>query len=223
MGFEVGEAATPEEKEAVYRFRYSVYVEEMGRYQDTADHVGKRLLEPEDETSWIFHAKEDGNVVGTARLSWGARGFSQRQIDEYSLEPFLAEVPHEHLAIGERVMVTPRLRGTGLVDQLWRDYKHARGLSGDRERLRYYEGLLRGFLQKLADQQARLVAEHALVPVRDAKLHEFFHWHHPRVRTTLTAGVAPSRAYQDGKRTGRGIDIRRPLATRGDGVRGLLP
>jgi predicted GNAT family N-acyltransferase len=118
MAFDVGEATTPEEKEAVYRFRYSVYVEEMGRYQDTADHEGRRLVEPEDETSWIFYAREGDDVVGTARLSWGAHGFSERQVDEYSLEAFLAEVPHEHLAIGERVMVTPRLRGTGLVDDL---------------------------------------------------------------------------------------------------------
>jgi predicted GNAT family N-acyltransferase len=116
--FEVGVAETPEEKDEVYRFRYSVYVEEMGRYQGSADHEGHRLVEPEDDTSWVFYAKEGDKVVGTARLSWGARGFSPRQIDEYSLDPFLAEVPHEHLAIGERVMVTPRLRGTGLVDQL---------------------------------------------------------------------------------------------------------
>jgi hypothetical protein len=118
MAFEVGEAATPEEKEAVYRFRYSVYVEEMGRYQDTADHAGKRLVEPEDEESWIFFARDGDDIVGTARLSWGAKGFSERQRDEYSVDPFLAEVPHEHLAIGERVMVTPKLRGTGLVDEL---------------------------------------------------------------------------------------------------------
>ncbi len=124
MAFEVGEAKTDEEKEAVYRFRYSVYVEEMGRYQDTADHERRWLVEPEDEQSWIFYAREvgddgaAGDVVGTARLSWGRHGFSERQVDEYSLHPFLAEVPHEHLAIGERVMVTPRLRGTGLVDQL---------------------------------------------------------------------------------------------------------
>jgi hypothetical protein len=118
MAFDVGEATTPEEKEAVYRFRYSVYVEEMGRYQDTADHERRWLVEPEDEASWIFYAREGDDVVGTARLSWGAHGFSARQIDEYSLEPFLAEVAHEHLAVGERVMVTPRLRGTGLVDDL---------------------------------------------------------------------------------------------------------
>ena len=118
MAFEVGLAETDEQKEAVYRFRYSVYVEEMGRYQDTADHEGRRLVEPEDEVSFVFYALEDGVVVGTARLSWGGNGFSERQIDEYSLAPFLGELPHEFVGVGERVMVVPRLRGTGLVDQL---------------------------------------------------------------------------------------------------------
>ncbi len=118
MAFEIGVATSPEEREAVFRFRYSVYVEEMGRYQGSADHAGRRLVEPEDDQSWVFFAREGDDVVGTARLSWGAKGFSDRQIDEYSVAPFLAEVSPEHLAIGERVMVTPRLRGSGLVDEL---------------------------------------------------------------------------------------------------------
>jgi hypothetical protein len=119
MAFDVGLAETDDEKEAVYRFRYSVYVEEMGRYQQSADHVGRRLVEPDDDQSFIFSARDDhGEVVGTARLSWGGNGFSERQIDEYSLAPFLAELPPEHIAVGERVMVQPTLRGTGLVDQL---------------------------------------------------------------------------------------------------------
>ena len=46
MAYDVGRADTDEDREAVYRFRYSVYVEEMGRYQDTADHEGKRLVDP---------------------------------------------------------------------------------------------------------------------------------------------------------------------------------
>ena len=33
MAFEVGLAETEAQREAVYRFRYSVYVEEMGRYE----------------------------------------------------------------------------------------------------------------------------------------------------------------------------------------------
>jgi hypothetical protein len=119
MAYDVGRADTDEDKEAVYRFRYSVYVEEMGRYHDTADHVGKRLVEPDDELSWIFYARDDsGEVVGTARLSWGGAGFTDRQIEEYGLAPFLAELPVEHVALGERVMVRPDLRGTGLVEEV---------------------------------------------------------------------------------------------------------
>ena len=118
MAFEVAQAKTAEEKEAVYRFRYSVYVEEMGRYQGSADHAGRRLVEPEDDEGWVFFARDGDEVVGTARLSWGGHGFSERQIEEYSLEPFLDEVPHAYLAVGERVMVMSKHRGSGLVDEL---------------------------------------------------------------------------------------------------------
>jgi hypothetical protein len=118
MEASVARAETEAQKEAVYRFRYSVYVEEMGRYQDTADHVGRRLVEPEDELGWVFFAQDGGDVVGTARLSWGADGFSDRQIDEYSLVPFLDQLPAGMLAVGERVMVMAKYRGTGLVDEL---------------------------------------------------------------------------------------------------------
>ena len=39
-------AETQEEKEAVYRFRYEIYVTEMGRYGQAADHERKMLYEP---------------------------------------------------------------------------------------------------------------------------------------------------------------------------------
>jgi hypothetical protein len=121
MTYEVGLAETDEQKEAVYRFRYSVYVEEMGRYQGTADHAGRRLVEPDDELSWIFYAcTDDGEVVGTARFSWGGSGFTERQVEEYGLGPFLAELPPEQIGLGERVMVKAELRGTGLVEEVLR-------------------------------------------------------------------------------------------------------
>jgi hypothetical protein len=120
MGFEVGRADTDADREAVYRFRYTVYVEEMGRYQGSADHEGRRLVEADDDQSFIFYARrtDDGEVVGTARLSWGGNGFTERQIDEYSLAPFLTDLPPEHVAVGERVMIRSDLRGTGLVEQI---------------------------------------------------------------------------------------------------------
>jgi len=112
-------AQTDEEKLAVYRFRYDIYVEEMGRYRAVADHVRRLLVEPEDETARIFFAAQDGEVVATSRLSWGGDGpFSARQIEHYQLEPFLAELPPEAMAVGERGMVAARLRGGPLFSDL---------------------------------------------------------------------------------------------------------
>jgi hypothetical protein len=112
---------TEDERRAVYRFRYDVYVEEMGRYRGTADHEKRLLIEPEDETSRIFYAAEDGQVVGTSRFSWGGDApFSPRQIEQYRLAPFLAELPLEAMVVGERGMVAPRLRGTDLFRDMGR-------------------------------------------------------------------------------------------------------
>ena len=112
-------AQTDEEKLAVYRFRYDIYVEEMGRYRSVADHVRRLLVEPEDETARIFFAAQDGAVVATSRLSWGGDGpFSARQIEHYQLEPFLAELPPEAMAVGERGMVAAHLRGGPLFREL---------------------------------------------------------------------------------------------------------
>jgi Cyclic nucleotide-binding domain len=113
-------AETEEEKEAVYRLRYDVYVEEMGRFRGLADHKCRRLVEPEDATARIFYGAEpDGTVVGTMRLSWGGDApFSPRLIECYQLEPFLAEMAPERIAIGERGMVVPRLRGSPIYRQV---------------------------------------------------------------------------------------------------------
>jgi hypothetical protein len=116
-------AETGEEKRAVYHLRYDVYVEEMGRYRGTADHANRLLVEPEDETGRVFYyATEDGEVVGTVRISWGGDGpFSRRQIEQYALAPFLEEVPADAISVGERGMVVRRLRGGDVLQQMGRE------------------------------------------------------------------------------------------------------
>jgi len=120
MGVEFFRAESEQEREEVFRFRYSVYVEELGRYRSSADHRGRRLVEPEDDHSVIYGARKDGRVVGTGRLTFGEDGFSPRQIAQYSLGPFLADVPIELIAVGERHMVAPDLRGSSLGVELRR-------------------------------------------------------------------------------------------------------
>jgi hypothetical protein len=115
---EIRIATTSEEREAVSRFRYSVYVEEIGRYQSTADHARRRLCDPEDEHSWIIYAHDGTEVVGSMRLTWGGDGFSERQIDQYGLAPFLDEIPGTMLAVGERTMISPAWRGVDLFSEM---------------------------------------------------------------------------------------------------------
>ena len=112
-------AESEEEKRAVYRFRYRIYVEEMGKYRSVADHAQRMFYEPCDAHSRIMYASENGEVVATARSTWGGDApFPQRMIDQYGLAPFLAELPASASSVGERGMVAPRLRGTDLFLRL---------------------------------------------------------------------------------------------------------
>ena len=68
------------ELEAVAAFRYSIYVEEMGRAQKYADPIAKRVLEPLDEGARITAAfDDDGQIVGTVRTNY----LCESEIGEY--------------------------------------------------------------------------------------------------------------------------------------------
>ena len=118
MGYEFARATTAAEIEAVQRLRYAVYVEEMKRYDDVAGAEDGRFAEPEDEHSWICYARDGSEVVAATRMTWGGDGFSDRQVDQFQLAPFLAELPAEVMGIGERNTVLPSHRGSGVLDQL---------------------------------------------------------------------------------------------------------
>src|SRR5689334_19846654 len=102
---EFGVVSTADELDAVQRFRYEVYVEEMGRYRATADHSNRKLVDDVDERSWNVFAIDEGRIVASTRVTWGGAGFSTRQIEQYQLAPFLAEIPAARLAVGERTMI----------------------------------------------------------------------------------------------------------------------
>ena len=118
MAIEFARATTAAEVEAVQRLRYAVYVEEMHRYDSALGAAEGLFAEPEDETGLLFFARDGDQVVAATRLSWGGDGFSSRQIDQYQLKPFLAELPAEVIGVGERATVLPTHRGTGVLDEL---------------------------------------------------------------------------------------------------------
>ena len=67
----IREAVTPEERDEVFRFRYQVYVEEMGRYRSVADHEGRKLIEADDATARLYYATDGERPVGAMRHNWG--------------------------------------------------------------------------------------------------------------------------------------------------------
>ena len=65
MGIELRRVTTSADCEAIYRFRYSVYVEEMNRPQRYANHEYKRISDPlDDQFARLYGAwNEEGDVV----------------------------------------------------------------------------------------------------------------------------------------------------------------
>ena len=118
MGYEFARATTVPEIEAVQRLRYAVYVAEMDRYHDVDGADDERFVEPEDAHSWICYARDGDEVVAATRMTWGGDGFSDRQVSQYQLAPFLQEIPAELMGVGERNTVLQSHRGTGVLDQL---------------------------------------------------------------------------------------------------------
>lgn len=113
----VEEARTAEARQALYAFRYEVYVEEMGRRQLHADHARRLLAEPEDASARLLVARtEAGAVVGTARVHLAAAIPDSLQT-MYQLHRFAPYHPHES-STTTKLMVDRRYRRTPLALRL---------------------------------------------------------------------------------------------------------
>src|SRR5262245_59286827 len=113
MAIEIRLAQTEEELEAIYRFRYEIYVEELGYELAYTDHERKVIVDPLDKTARIIGAFEDGKVVGTIRLNYARDSDMGNHTDLYSLHQ-AGEFHPYHTAVTERLMVANRFRGGSL-------------------------------------------------------------------------------------------------------------
>lgn len=119
----IAPAETERQKDAVFRFRYDVYVEEMNRYRSIADHDKRQLREDVDDRSRLYIVTDEGKTVGALRFSWGGDGpFIDRHKEQYDLQPFLDCMPRQQLVVGERFMVAPAYRGTDLLFRMFQTY-----------------------------------------------------------------------------------------------------
>jgi hypothetical protein len=107
----VGKATTREEKEAVYRLRYSISVEEMKKRPDYADHVAKMLTDPLDQIATVLYLAEGNEIVAAVRNIWAPAAPEARQVQFYELDK-IPEVPREAMSFTSRLIIAPRYRST---------------------------------------------------------------------------------------------------------------
>lgn len=122
-------ASTPSEKEEVYRFRYSIYVDEQRKSLSYADHGEKSLTDELDASSTILYIKHEGEIIATLRKSWGGISeYSTDLVKAYDLMMFDA-FPSHTMCITSRLMVHPSFRPTAALSAL---FAHAYKISRER-------------------------------------------------------------------------------------------
>ncbi|MET0101185.1 MAG: cyclic nucleotide-binding domain-containing protein [Sedimenticola sp.] len=113
-------ANTTEEKEAIYRFRYDIYVKEMQRYQENADHERGWLKDDEDDApySLLLYCGLPDDITATARVCiWDAGQIpeeAQRRLSTH-LVPGIEAYKTAEVT---RLMIKPHARGRFILPSL---------------------------------------------------------------------------------------------------------
>jgi CRP-like cAMP-binding protein len=116
-------AGTPEEREAVYRFRYQVYVKELGREIGGVDHGKQWVRDEHDEKEYAMHLTVGSGekVAGALRICiWGPGRVPAPVASKYSLD-LLPGIDALHTAELGRLMIRPTLRGRLVLPSLMRE------------------------------------------------------------------------------------------------------
>ena len=143
-------AGCESEREAVFRFRYSVYVEELHRGVGTVDERRRWVRDPEDDDSTtllLYTTAGDGTVTGTARLRGWPPGAVPNAISDRFATVRFDGIDRLGTAELGRVMVRPDERGHyGLVALACACYQLASGeLGADLVFLTCLTGLVRHY------------------------------------------------------------------------------
>jgi GNAT superfamily N-acetyltransferase len=135
MAIDIIDATDPSVREAVFRFRYDIYVREMRRRQKDADHERQRVEDILDRDAILLAAVDTGSgrVVGTARSNIVGRSEIGVYDRLYGLDALSAR-ERTVTTITTRFMVDRERRGTVLAMQLARSLfarGAARGITTD--------------------------------------------------------------------------------------------
>jgi hypothetical protein len=115
---EIRLAETAEEKKQVFKFRYRVYVEEMGYLQHYGDQKHKMIVEPLDSSARIFVAYQNGQIVGTVRNNHSINSNLEYYPHLYKMYEVVGDAHPCYTSVSTKLMVHKKLRGSTLALRL---------------------------------------------------------------------------------------------------------
>jgi predicted GNAT family N-acyltransferase len=105
-------AETEQERQRIFRFRYEIYVKEMGKTPDCADNTKQILCDKLDEWAVLLYSEVDGEVVGTVRLNYlEGQAYPEHWNQIYRI-PFFSKTFGERVSIISRMIVAKAWRGS---------------------------------------------------------------------------------------------------------------
>ena len=111
-------AETEADRQAVFRLRYELYVEQQGLFGDTADHDNRWLSDSRDASATLLMAEVEGRLVGTTRIVWGSAGLDAQLRETFEIDRFTDLVSEDEIAVGSRFLVLPEFRQSKVVFEL---------------------------------------------------------------------------------------------------------
>jgi len=109
---EIKRVTTQSQLDAVCKFRYEVYINELGDVYDEKYASNQMIKDELDEFGITLFVEKDGKIIGTGRSNLGKHGeFEQYWIDCYDLDLF---PDRSRISLSSKMMVAPEYRATGL-------------------------------------------------------------------------------------------------------------
>lgn len=110
-------ASTKAEKEAIYKLRYQVYVEEMGKTPIiSANHDKKKIMDVMDDQSVLVYAQLGSEVIGTLRVTIGKMDTFPTELQEVfkmkRFADFFQGAENQKQCISTKMMVIPQYRSS---------------------------------------------------------------------------------------------------------------
>ena len=119
MEYQIIIAKTQEEKEAIYKFRYKIYFDELKKLHLPADHTNKQMYDEADEYCALYYAKDGENIIATVRAIRGVDGaFLKADIDFFNIGKFEEYFNHDEIAVVNRLIIDKPYRHTPLTNEL---------------------------------------------------------------------------------------------------------